>query len=126
MSSDEATNCPKCGAEIPQGAAGVLCPKCLLMGAEEAGTRDVTGSGLPPSAGGRNWAPPTIGELTGEIAGYEIEALIGRGGMGAVYRARQAGLDRKVAIKVLPKDRVLDHQWATRFERETRKQNQAD
>ena len=35
------------------------------------------------------------------LAGYRIEALIGRGGMGAVYRAQEAGLERKVALKVI-------------------------
>ena len=37
---------------------------------------------------------------------YEILSLIGAGGMGEVYRARDPRLDREVAIKVLPADRV--------------------
>ncbi|MBA3434020.1 MAG: serine/threonine protein kinase, partial [Actinobacteria bacterium] len=37
----------------------------------------------------------------GELAGYQIEALIGRGGMGAVYRAEELSLGRKVALKVI-------------------------
>ena len=36
-----------------------------------------------------------------ELAGYQIEALIGRGGMGAVYRAEELALGRKVALKVI-------------------------
>ena len=46
---------------------------------------------------------------------YEITALIGRGGMGAVYRGRQVHLDRPVAIKILPPG--LDEEDATYSER---------
>ncbi len=49
---------------------------------------------------------------------YEIIALLGEGGMGAVYRARDAKLQRDVAIKVLPESFADDRDRLARFERE--------
>src|SRR5215510_537564 len=49
---------------------------------------------------------------------YRIEALIGAGGMGEVYRARDTKLDRDVALKVLPESLTHDPDRLTRFSRE--------
>ena len=51
---------------------------------------------------------------------YEILSALGAGGMGEVYRARDARLDRMVAIKVLPEHRSTSPQVRERFEREAR------
>ena len=51
---------------------------------------------------------------------YEVVALLGSGGMGEVYRARDARLGRDVAIKVLPVDFTADAERLKRFEREAR------
>jgi eukaryotic-like serine/threonine-protein kinase len=51
---------------------------------------------------------------------YEVTALIGRGGMGEVYRAHDPRLDRDVAIKVLPESTDSSPESAVRFEREAR------
>jgi len=52
------------------------------------------------------------------LAGYEILGLVGTGGMGEVYRARDPRLARDVAIKVLPADRVADEGRRRRFVQE--------
>src|SRR5215471_12982716 len=51
---------------------------------------------------------------------YEIQAPLGAGGMGEVYRARDSRLDRSVAIKILPTHLAEDQQARQRFEREAR------
>src|SRR5687767_7283655 len=51
---------------------------------------------------------------------YRIEALLGRGGLGAVYRAEQIGLGRKVALKLLHDDVAIHQELRRRFEREAR------
>ena len=51
---------------------------------------------------------------------YEVLGLIGAGGMGEVYKARDTRLDRTVAIKILPAELSADPERRTRFEREAR------
>ena len=55
-----------------------------------------------------------------KLGTYEIEALIGAGGMGEVYKARDPKLDRLVAIKVLPAAMAADAGLVSRFEREAK------
>jgi serine/threonine protein kinase len=59
----------------------------------------------------------TIGPGT-RIGPYEVEVLIGEGGMGKVYRSTDTNLKRPVAIKVLPESVATDAERVARFQRE--------
>ena len=65
----------------------------------------------------KGWHTTLIGQ---RIGGYEIRSLLGVGGMGEVYRARDPKLDRDVAIKVLPAAFASDAERLARFQREAR------
>ncbi|HEX8050981.1 MAG TPA: serine/threonine-protein kinase, partial [Solirubrobacterales bacterium] len=55
-----------------------------------------------------------------EVAGYRIEGLLARGGMGVVYRATHLGLERQVALKVIARELVDREGFRERFLRESR------
>ena len=76
--------------------------------------------GPPSSPDGSDWTPPDIGEIDSLVAGFEVREFIGRGAMGAVYRAYQSSLERDVAIKILPPHLGEDPEFAERFRREAR------
>lgn len=64
--------------------------------------------------------PPTIDRLAELFPALEIIELVGTGGMAAVYKAKQPGLDRFVALKILPEEFSHDVKFALRFTREAR------
>lgn len=72
------------------------------------------------SAPSGQWQPPALETMQAMLPQYAFEALLGRGGMGAVYKAVQITLQRPVAIKVLPGDLAQDDdiQFAERFKNE--------
>jgi len=53
-----------------------------------------------------------------QFGSYEVTALLGKGGMGEVYRARDTKLKREVAIKILPDEFSRDPERVSRFQRE--------
>jgi tRNA A-37 threonylcarbamoyl transferase component Bud32 len=108
----DASKCPQCGTPLPTDALAGLCPACLLKLGAAADT--ITEAKQPA------FNPPDIVELVPLFPQLEILELIGKGGMGAVYKARQKQLDRIVALKILPPGIGHDAAFAERFAREAK------
>ena len=104
--------CPQCGAELKPDVSEGLCPACLLQ--RGIATEGGAPPGMPP------FVPPMIPDLAKLFPQLEILELIGKGGMGAVYKARQPSLDRFVALKILAPRSGGDLDFAERFTREAR------
>ena len=100
--------CPKCKTKLtaPKGAAKFRCPKCKTV--------------LTPPAQKQALKVEAPDEaLVGQtLGGYQVTRLLGSGGMGAVYEAIQAGLKRRVALKILPSRAAQDPGFLTTFRRE--------
>ena len=84
------------------------CPRCRGAVTASVGSMEIAAD--PPNAG-----PFRPGDT---LNGYEILAEINRGGMGAIYQARQLGLNRTVVLKVILPDRAGSQAVVARFERE--------
>jgi serine/threonine protein kinase len=108
--------CPVCQKPLAPNAPQGLCPACLMKAGFDTGAAPAVGE---PSRIPSFVAPeaPKVAKLFPQL---EIEQLLGQGGMGAVYRARQPALDRWVALKILPPRTSADAGFADRFTREAR------
>jgi serine/threonine protein kinase len=105
--------CPECGTALSADSPEGLCPRCLLHHALK------TPSPTPTGDHGAFIAPDPA-DLAAHFPQLEILSLLGQGGMGAVYKARQLKLDRFVAVKILPAEWGRDPAFAERFAREAR------
>jgi predicted Ser/Thr protein kinase len=113
--------CPGCGSALPADAPEGLCPECLLKEAIQIGSGPAKGQGTTtPHPSGSAPAPLRPEDLAPHFPQLEILGLLGQGGMGVVYKARQIRLDRLVALKILPPELGRDPAFAERFAREAR------
>lgn len=106
--------CPNCRKPLSPGVPLGLCPECLI----KAGFPTEAPSDV--AAAVRNFVPPPVEQIAQLFPQFEIIGFVGKGGMGAVYKARQPALDRFIALKVLPPAVASDPGFAERFNREAR------
>ncbi|MFO1458584.1 MAG: protein kinase [Verrucomicrobiota bacterium] len=84
----------------------------------------LTGASTPTdagtAAGANTHQPPTLTEVSAAFPGLEVLSLLGSGGMGFVYHARERASSRDVALKLLPRKLAADPAFVERFNREAR------
>ena len=93
------------------------CPSCSARYEDAAKFCQHDGTMLR-NAVSKEEEDPYVGQIL--LGQFEIEEVIGEGGMGRVYRARQHGFDRPVAIKILHIDLVTNTEMVKRFNREAK------
>ncbi len=108
------TPCPQCGHLMARKELMGLCPACML----KAGLGSLADDTVAGHAA--RFAPPAVAEIASKFPHLDVIELLGCGGMGAVYKARQKNLDRLVALKILPPDIGSDPAFAERFAREAK------
>ncbi len=114
----DAPTCPQCEHPLPANAPGGLCPSCLISAAMDSSADQA--SDLASERKPASFQPPDPVTLSKLFPQLEVLELVGQGGMGAVYKARQTKLDRLVALKVIRPEAATDAAFTERFNREAR------
>jgi serine/threonine protein kinase len=115
--------CNGCRQPLPENAPEGLCPACLAKAALDTDppTAGATINVNPVAAADQSRrVPPDPAQLAAQFPQLEIIELLGMGGMGTVYKARQTRLDRFVALKILPLASASHPSFAERFDREAK------
>ena len=109
---------PRSGSSVAGGGSGSSLDPPTVVRSSSATSR---------RAGATRSAPPAPMPRPGDVIDtFTLEEAIGAGGMGAVFRARDARLDRQVALKLLPPDQADDPEVVARFYQEGRAAAQLD
>ena len=133
-------NCPSCSREVPSGA--IVCPSCgmAITEVDDAATQRFDSHQTPTNKPGSQYQPRVQSQrgshsqsqsydsidnarfVPGAILvdRYRIVGLLGKGGMGEVYRADDLKLGQPVALKFLPDHLLTDGAALARFHREVR------